>query len=240
MLNAVRHRLVRLIEMMRSAGVGATLRRVAQRLSGKHRRYLHEKAREDRQFDDALGVDTGGIQHAFSFEAGETNVQAAIAHIASRPDAFAAAMAAVDLPQETLTFVDLGSGKGRALLLAAACPFRRIIGVEFAAELHQVALANLRKLGHPVGPDQRFDLVNADATLFRLPDDPLLLFLFHPFNPPVLTDVVRNVTQAVRERPRPMRVAYVNPVHLDVWIAAGWGLQQREQRFAILTPPTPE
>lgn len=237
MLNAARHRFFRLIDMVRQAGVGTTLRRIAMRLSGSHRRYLREKAQEDRQFDDARGVDTGGVQHAFSFEAGDTDVQAAIAHIATRPDAFAAAMAVVDLPHETLTFVDLGSGKGRALLLAADHSFRRIVGVEFAAELHAVASANLGKLGHAIGPGERFELVHGDATLFRLPNDPLLLFLFHPFNPPVLTDVVRNVTQSIRERPRPIRVVYVNPVHLDTWIAAGWRLRQREQRFAILAPP---
>jgi hypothetical protein len=43
------------------------------------------------------------------------------------------------------TFVDMGSGKGRMLLLAAEYPFRQIQGVEFAVELHDQATANIHR-----------------------------------------------------------------------------------------------
>jgi hypothetical protein len=46
---------------------------------------------------------------------------------------------------QDFTFIDLGSGKGRALLMASAYPFKRIIGVEFMPELHRVAQENIRK-----------------------------------------------------------------------------------------------
>src|SRR5947208_15284999 len=37
------------------------------------------------------------------------------------------------------TFIDLGSGKGRTLLMASDYPFRRILGVELLAGLDQLA-----------------------------------------------------------------------------------------------------
>ncbi|MBZ5489392.1 MAG: class I SAM-dependent methyltransferase [Acidobacteriia bacterium] len=46
---------------------------------------------------------------------------------------------------QDFTFIDLGSGKGRALLMAAQYGFKRIIGVEFMPELHRVAQENIRK-----------------------------------------------------------------------------------------------
>ena len=42
------------------------------------------------------------------------------------------------------TFLDLGSGKGRTLLMAADYPFRRVVGVELLPTLHQTAQENLR------------------------------------------------------------------------------------------------
>lgn len=48
-----------------------------------------------------------------------------------------------DLDFAEFTFVDLGSGKGRALLMASDYPFRRIVGVELLPALHQIAELNL-------------------------------------------------------------------------------------------------
>src|SRR6185436_7767539 len=48
-------------------------------------------------------------------------------------------------PVDGYTFVDLGSGMGRAVLVASEFPFRRIVGVEIAAELHAIAGRNVRR-----------------------------------------------------------------------------------------------
>src|SRR5579864_7137056 len=49
----------------------------------------------------------------------------------------------VDSTLRDFTFIDLGSGKGRVLLMASDYPFKRIIGVEFMLELHRVAQKNI-------------------------------------------------------------------------------------------------
>ena len=59
------------------------------------------------------------------------------------PRIFEAAMQAAPLEYSRFTFVDYGSGKGKAMFLAAEYPFKRIVGVEFAPALHEIACKNL-------------------------------------------------------------------------------------------------
>jgi SAM-dependent methyltransferase len=47
------------------------------------------------------------------------------------------------------TFIDIGSGKGRMLLLAAEFPFRRVIGIEFASDSHALAQQNVKTYRNP-------------------------------------------------------------------------------------------
>jgi hypothetical protein len=108
------------------------------------------------------------------------------------------------------TFVDLGSGKGRALLLASEYPFRRIIGMELLPELHRVAEENIRHL--PTTDQARFELSCGDARQFVFPAEPLFVYLFDPFPAEVLAEVIAKLEQSMRATPRPVVVAYQNPV----------------------------
>jgi hypothetical protein len=66
-------------------------------------------------------------------------------YFATEPWLFEQLMQALPIDFTQFTFIDLGSGKGRVLLMASAYPFKRIIGVEFMPELHRVAQENIRK-----------------------------------------------------------------------------------------------
>lgn len=110
------------------------------------------------------------------------------------------------------TFIDLGSGKGRTLLMASDYPFRRIVGVELLPALHQIAQQNLR---HYKSESQRcFSLASvcADAAAFPFPDDPLVLFLFNPFPESGMRRVVANLERSLRAHPRPVYILYHNPL----------------------------
>ncbi len=129
-------------------------------------------------------------------------------------------------------FVDLGAGKGRALLLALAFPFAQIIGVEFAAELVQVARDNVRALREE--QRSRIFLVHADAVDFTFPPRPLVVFLFNPFGADILRSVVTKLTRDGRATPRPLFVIYINPVHIEIFLTQGWSLHAPGETFAIL------
>jgi hypothetical protein len=102
---------------------------------------------------------------------------------------------------ERFTFIDYGSGKGRALLIASRYPFRRVLGVEFARELHEQAEWNI---AHFRGRRRSGDVrsVHADATEFDLPDEPLVLYFNNPFRGSVMPRVTRRITASLLQSPR--------------------------------------
>ena len=121
-------------------------------------------------------------------------------------------------PVEDTVFLDVGAGKGRAVLLAAEHPFRRVEGVELNGALAEVATENIkRRLAQPDGTALApMELHIADATRFGLPVEPTLAFLFHPFERTVLRRFLRHVEASLRKTPRPFDLLYVNAEHAPV------------------------
>jgi hypothetical protein len=111
-----------------------------------------------------------------------------------------------------LVFIDLGSGKGRTLLMASDYPFRRIVGVELLAELHQAALENLSKYRGESQKCFALESICGDATEFAFPDEPTVLYLFNPFPESGLKRMMANLEQSLRQRPRAVYVLYHNPL----------------------------
>jgi SAM-dependent methyltransferase len=109
------------------------------------------------------------------------------------------------------TFVDLGSGKGRALLLASRFPFRKIIGVEISAELSAAAKENVRVFAAPWQMCREIKTVCGDATAFEFPGGPMVIYLYDPFLPPVLKRCLKNLARNLEADPREVYVVYVHP-----------------------------
>lgn len=110
------------------------------------------------------------------------------------------------------TFIDLGSGKGRTLLLASDYPFRRIVGVELLPALHQIAQENLEKYKNESQKCFAIESICADATAFPFPAEPTVLYLFNPFPESGLQRTLANLEQSLRQNPRPVYVLYHNPL----------------------------
>lgn len=111
----------------------------------------------------------------------------------------------------TFTFVDLGCGKGRALLLASRYSFQQILGVELDAALAATAQANLRTFHAPWQQCHTLAALHADATTVDLPLTPLVLYLYHPFLAPALKQVLRRLERSLRQHPRELWLVYINP-----------------------------
>lgn len=108
-------------------------------------------------------------------------------------------------------FVDLGSGKGRTLMMASDYPFRRIIGVELLPALNQVAAENLALYQSESKKCNDIESLCADATTFRLPAAPLVIYLFNPFPELPLRRVLANVAECLKRHKKPAYVLYHNP-----------------------------
>jgi len=109
-------------------------------------------------------------------------------------------------------FVDMGSGKGRTLLMASDYPFRRIVGVELLPGLHQAAQENLSKYRSESQKCFALQAVCADGTEFAFPDEPTVLDLFNPFPEAGLRRMIARLERGLREHPRAVYVLYHNPL----------------------------
>lgn len=139
-------------------------------------------------------------------------------------------MSALPIDHREFVFIDLGSGKGRALLLASHYPFRHIIGVEMSPALHTVAARNIHIFR---SPDQRchsFELCCEDAANFTPPSTPTVFYLFQPFPMTILEAVLANLAASLKDTPRDVLIAYMNPIFADTVLATGLFERQRNGR----------
>jgi SAM-dependent methyltransferase len=229
-------------ERFRSHGLRGLLSHYVNRLSSLTRKkadaqWLAHKERVDQSFDHKYDIDTRGITQLAELQITGRNRKHGVAHIASDPDEFSEALASLQIEHGDFVFIDLGSGKGRALLLALHFPFRRIIGVEFALELHRIAQANLNRVAAAGTDVGRIGLVHADATEFELPPEPSVIYLYNPFNDLVMSGVIERVLRSHAEHPRPIYIAYCNPFLEKLWLERGFVVLKRGSTFALLCPP---
>jgi SAM-dependent methyltransferase len=194
------------------------LKSFAKRLDLKER----VRAYEDWWFDTTRHVQTSGLvrRPAASKIVGEIRdshmygpVRVANAHAALR-----------DLPlgnthdggarggdYSQYTFIDMGSGKGRVLFVAAEYPFRKVIGVEFSNDLHEEALANIKRYNYRGQRCADIEPVHADAREFEFPNENLVIYLFNPFGPEVMGRMLANLERSIEQHPRHVIVVMLWP-----------------------------
>ena len=126
------------------------------------------------------------------------------------PQAFHEMISELGIDYSQFTFIDLGSGKGRTLLMASEYPFRRVLGVELLPELHYIATENIAR--YKGGTGNRVESVCADARHFEFPADPTVLFLFNPFPQAVFEQVLERLMQSLALHKRTVYLIYHNPV----------------------------
>ncbi|TNF27733.1 MAG: class I SAM-dependent methyltransferase [Bacteroidetes bacterium] len=127
---------------------------------------------------------------------------------------FQKAIEALDFDVSGKVFLDIGSGKGRALVLAAEAGFGKVIGVEYAAELNDMAHANIETV-RPRFPNTVFELHEADALKFNIPDEVDVIYLFNPFDEEATRGLMTKVTEAF-DHPKDRYLIYVHPIHCNV------------------------
>ncbi|WP_260704322.1 class I SAM-dependent methyltransferase [Edaphobacter flagellatus] len=175
-------------------------------------------------FDQIHGTDTSGLVPARDLVTGHENDEHVTAYYGIAPSIL---RALVDRWLDTApphhstdyTFLDVGAGKGRAVLLASELPFRSIVGVELNDTMARIAQENVdlwvsAHKSDPTAPAiAPIRVVHEDALSFELPTTPTVVFLFHPFEAPVLKAFLRRVETAFASRPGQLDILYVNAEH---------------------------
>lgn len=168
-------------------------------------------ASEIHPFDLQHGVETSGLIRGEDLTSGRRSDAWNTAYYGIAPSVFHAAMGSLPIDFARFTFCDIGSGKGRAVLLAMQYGFHAVWGIEVTPALHAVAVRNLKTYCPPNAPKGGVRLLNIDAAEFVFPPGPLVVFFYHPFCRPVLERVLRNLHSSLKRRPREAFVVYINP-----------------------------
>jgi SAM-dependent methyltransferase len=168
---------------------------------------LFPGGRRELAFDSLNAVRTEGIVQPWQLDIQlPLDQRNEIVHYApSRPRRFYTLIKKVRVDYSNFIFVDIGCGKGRALLLAARLPFKHIVGIEFSPVLADIARANV---SHHV---DRCEIICADACYYKLPPEPLVVYLFNPFVGSLFDRFVSNLEASIRAVPRPVYIAYTSP-----------------------------
>jgi SAM-dependent methyltransferase len=170
----------------------------------------HQRAEREEAFDATFGTDTTGIVMPWELASLKDAGADAFVYEPTSGRLIREILRCIVLVPQQFVFVDLGSGKGRALLVASEFPFARIVGVELSTELHAIAQANI-KLYRPGNQLCRnFELRREDAAAFVFPAEPLVLFMFNPFGDETVARVLGNLGRSVKTLPRPVFVAFVH------------------------------
>ena len=122
---------------------------------------------------------------------------------------------------EAYRFVDVGAGKGRALLLAAELPFRKVIGVELSEELTRIAQKNVVRWSRVERPKAKIRVVQGDAAKFRWPRTPLLVYLYNPFACSLVAQMAENLAAGAASGSGLVDLLYVNPTCTDTLTSQG-------------------
>lgn len=130
-------------------------------------------------------------------------------------------LAALPIDFSQFTFIDVGSGKRRALLLAADYPFRRIIGLELLPELDRIAQENIENYKSDSQRCFAIESVCTDARRFEFPAEALVIYLFNPLTESGLSEMMKNLGRSLREHPRPIWIIYHNPLLEHVLLSGG-------------------
>lgn len=181
-------------------------------LSGEAKRhaYVH-----DDSWDRLYGVSTAGVLEIDEFTAPADERAGAVRYEPTPPDCLTWLVEAADLTRGVdYTFIDIGSGKGRVLLLAALHGFKRVIGIELGVELHEAARRNIDRMRDRLGTAQVAS-IRADATRFDFPSEATVCFLNNPFDGAVLDRLLNRIEASLAAAPRPFILIYYHSNHAD-------------------------
>jgi SAM-dependent methyltransferase len=170
---------------------------------------VFNESAEPHPFDRRHATDTSGHIPGEQLAGGTPSDLYTTAYYGIAPSALTQALELLPDPHDGFDFVDLGCGKGRALLVAAQFPFRSIFGVELSPELCEVARAN-------TASDPRIAIEQQDAATAHYPDGPLIVYLYHPFLRPVLRRVLANLERRRLAVEHPTYLLYANCRYEDV------------------------
>ena len=181
-------------------------------------RYVYDSA-----FDIEHGVDTLGVVEPDEMAVPEPLHRGVERYEAAEPEFFEFLLQrAGPLAPRDRIFIDIGSGKGRVLLMAAMADFRRVVGVELDSRLHDIACRNITIMSRRF-PFAEVRSVNQDGITYEFPRRPTVCFINNPFDRGQIERLLDNLEDSLAAHPRDMLLIYIHAFHIDaIRQRGGW------------------
>jgi SAM-dependent methyltransferase len=188
--------------------------------------------RAGQRFDADLGVTTEALIFLGSLdpEAVGPNLEYATHYEPTPVKETVALLERVPPPLEETTFVDIGSGMGRVVIVAARRPFKAVIGVEISPTLHEVARDNVASLAADKLRCHDIRLVCGDAARYRFPRRRLAVYMYNPFRAPVMEQMLERLLSYRRD----LTLLYHTPAERGVIEKTGAFEIVEELPFAVI------
>jgi hypothetical protein len=192
--------------------------------SGRAWKMLRPQRLTPHPFDVQYGVHTTAYIEGSQLATGHAHDLYNTAYYGSAPSMVTAAIefwqhnvASGEPPFEDWTFIDIGAGLGRAVMIASLYPFARAIGVEMNPRLTSRARQNLAIWTKTSRACNAVEVHAADAAEFPWPHEPLVIYMFNPFERPVMEKLLDSLESALSTGSGPIHILYVHPVEEAVF-----------------------
>jgi SAM-dependent methyltransferase len=197
--------------------------------------YFPNKWDRKHPFDRAHGTDTSGFVYGQEMLTGHPAEEHGSPYAGVQPSVLRTVLST--MPNlDRCTFIDLGCGKGRPMLIASEFPFRDIVGVELSPMLVKAARWNADVIAQRYPERTKIRVVEGDATVFPMPDGDVILFLYNSFDHELTAKVAEGVKAALEaDSSRSIYVVYCNPASGDCFD----GLAMLARRYARTLPYAP-
>lgn len=170
-----------------------------------------------RTLDRKLGIRTNEFIEKHDSGIPDDSFNTSEHHVAVNPRVFKSALAATGIDFRQFVFVDVGSGLGRAVILAMDYGFQKIVGVEISKKLNDRAIENLNSLASSGnGGESPYELLNMNALHYDLPDQNLCIHIYRPFSHELMAAFLEKIERSLGECPR--KIIVVSVFLFDPWV----------------------
>lgn len=181
-----------------------------------HKAYAFIRETRSRAYDWRHGVDTCGFVTLDDVSVVGSSGNHGRPYAPTNPKFLLTILSGLDIDYTRFQFIDVGSGKGRALLIASEFPFRRVTGVEFVTELHKIAVENVVRFRGATQRCRDIVCLNQDAAEFEFPPEPTVVFMANPFGPGLFGPVMKRLQASLEKHPRQFVLLYEYPTCADL------------------------
>jgi tRNA1(Val) A37 N6-methylase TrmN6 len=130
------------------------------------------------------------------------------------------------------SIIDLGCGKGRMMMVAPHFGFTNIIGIDFAKELCQQAIINMKKKEQQF-PGIDWQVINENVEQHEISSNDSVFFMFNPFNEDVFMKFLKRLEASCSRFPRQVYFLYASPQHQELLLNNGYAVIYHMQRMYL-------